>query len=64
MLAQGQHPKEMILKETANLTHGELFVLVTPFVPAPLIEIARAQGIQTWTRQGERGVVETYFGKA
>lgn len=63
MLAQGEHPKGLVLAELAGLEDGETFVLITPFVPGPLIEIARSQGFQTWTKQGERGVVETWFGK-
>jgi hypothetical protein len=63
MLAQGEHPKGLVLGELANLADGETFVLTTPFVPGPLIEIARSQGFQTWTKQGEKGIVETYFSK-
>jgi hypothetical protein len=63
MLAQGEHPKGIVLRELSSLSDGEMFVLITPFVPGPLIEIARSQGFQTWTKQGEKGIVETYFSK-
>ncbi len=64
LLAQGVHPKQMVMAEVNALHAGQVFVLVTPFVPGPLIEIARSEGFQTWTRQSETGKVETYFGKA
>ena len=61
MLSQGQHPKQLVIDEVGSLQEGEIFGLVTPFVPGPLIELARSMGSQTWTRQGEKGNVETYF---
>ena len=63
LLAQGVHPKELVMSEVNALQNGQMFVLLTPFVPGPLIEIARSQGYQTWTKQSETGKVETYFGK-
>jgi hypothetical protein len=63
MLAQGTHPKQIVMDNVSALHSGEVFVLLTPFVPGPLIELARAQGFETWTRQGGSGKVETYFGK-
>jgi uncharacterized protein (DUF2249 family) len=63
MLAQGQHPKGMVMSEVAALKEGQIFVLVTPFVPAPLVELGRAEGCKTWSQQKESGRFETYFGK-
>jgi len=63
LLARGHHPKAEVLGELSALQIGQIFLLVTPFVPAPLVEMGRAQGLSTWTRQGEAGRFETYFGK-
>jgi hypothetical protein len=63
MMSQGQHPKEIVLQEVSALTEGQIFLLITPFVPGPLIEIARSQNCKTWTHQTESGRFETYFGK-
>lgn len=62
MLAAGQHPRGMVLDAVTRLAAGKVFLLITPFVPGPLIDVARSQGAATWTRQGERGRFETYFG--
>ncbi|HEY3294769.1 MAG TPA: DUF2249 domain-containing protein [bacterium] len=63
LLAQGHHPKAEVLQELSGLEAGQIFLLVTPFVPGPLVEMGRQQGLSTWTRQGEAGRFETYFGK-
>ena len=63
LLAQGVHPKQLVVSEVSALESGQIFVLLTPFVPGPLIEIARSMGFQTWTKQSEPGKFETYFGK-
>lgn len=62
MLAAGEHPRGMVLEAVGKLSAGNVFLLITPFVPGPLIEAAREAGAATWTRQGERGRFETYFG--
>ena len=63
LLARGHHPKAEVLNELSVLQAGQIFLLLTPFVPAPLVEMGRQQGLSTWTRQGEAGRFETYFGK-
>jgi hypothetical protein len=64
MLAQGIHPQDMVVRTLKELGAGEVLLLIAPFVPGPLIEIGRAMGFQTWTRQKSSGHVETCFGKA
>lgn len=64
MLAQGVHPQDMVVRALKELGAGDVLLLIAPFVPGPLIEIGRAMGCQTWTRQKSSGYVETYFGKA
>lgn len=63
LLARGHHPKAEVMGELSKLQPGQIFRLVTPFVPAPLVEVGKEQGLSTWTRQGEAGRFETYFGK-
>jgi len=63
MLAQGVHPQDMVVRTLKELGTRDVLLLIAPFVPGPLIEIGRAMGFQTWTRQKSSGYVETYFGK-
>jgi hypothetical protein len=42
----------------ATLISGQAYRLITPFVPAPLLDKARAQGLQVWTH--DRGAGEIH----
>lgn len=45
----GAHPLPQVMAAVAALTPGQAHILVTPFVPAPLLDRVRAQGLQVWT---------------
>lgn len=60
MLASGGHPVGEVMAALAALGAGEAFELVTPFVPAPLVEMARARGFEASTvREGD--TMRTFF---
>src|SRR5690349_15119076 len=40
----GEHPMQRVLADLAALGDGDVYVLVTPFVPAPLVDLARGKG--------------------
>jgi hypothetical protein len=63
LLAQGVHPLEQVQKECAALRPGEVFEIITPFPPAPMIEKMGAAGYQTHSEAGSDGMFHTYFGK-
>lgn len=63
MLAEGVHPKDMVLEAFKEMKPQDVLLLIAPFVPGPLIELGKTMGCQTWTRQKSPGHVETYFGK-
>lgn len=48
LIEQGEHPKEHVLKQSAKLSSGEVLQLLTPFKPAPLMDILRQRGFQVW----------------
>lgn len=43
--AAGIHPVEQVLRELATLSPGEAYELVTPHLPAPIIERAAGLGV-------------------
>ena len=45
----GAHPLPQVMAAVAALGPGQAHILVTPFVPAPLLDKVRAQGLQVWT---------------
>ncbi len=60
MLAAGAHPVQDVMQALAGLAPGEVFELITPFVPAPLVDMARSRGFQTASRW-DGAIVRTYF---
>lgn len=45
----GAHPLPQVMAAVARLEPGQAHILVTPFVPAPLLDKVRAQGLHVWT---------------
>jgi hypothetical protein len=42
-IEHGGHPMERVMTELAELAPGQVYELLTPFVPAPLVDLARAK---------------------
>ena len=61
MLISGEHPVNIVMKEIADLQNSQIYELITPFLPAPLIDMAKKKGFQNWTRQEESEMFRTYF---
>ncbi len=63
LLAQGIHPLEKVQQECATLQPGEIFEIITPFPPAPMIEKMAAAGFETHSEAGTDGLFHSYFKK-
>jgi hypothetical protein len=63
LLAQGVHPLELVQQQAAGLNPGEIFEIITPFPPTPMIENMSAAGFNTHSGVGNDGLFHTYFGK-
>lgn len=61
MLASGGHPLSQVLSDIQKLKAGQIYALVTPFVPAPLIDVVRKKGYQVWSEQAQENEVNTYI---
>jgi len=62
LLAQGIHPLERVLKETSAMLPGEIYEIITPFPPSPMIEKLSDLGFETYSENVE-GMFHTYFCK-
>lgn len=62
ILAQGIHPLEQVIQSTADLEIGEIFEIITPFPPAPMIEKMADRGFETHS-EFNNGLFCTYFCK-
>ncbi len=63
LLAQGIHPLARVQEECATLLPGEVYEVITPFPPAPMIEKMAIAGYQTRSETGADGLFHTYFTK-
>jgi len=61
IIEQGGHPLGDVLTGVAELKPGEIYELVTPFLPAPLIERVVAQGFDNWSEKKAEDHFVNYF---
>lgn len=47
-------------KDILQLSSDEIYLLITPFVPAPLIKIMEDKGIETFTEKVEEELFKTF----
>jgi len=64
IIEQGGHPLGEVLTGVGDLKPGEIFELVTPFLPAPLIEKVVSQGFDNWSdKKAEDHFINYFFKK-
>lgn len=61
MLEHGEHPVAIVVKEVQSLNNGEIYELIAPFLPAPLIDKVKEKGFQAWVNKTGDDVFYTYF---
>jgi len=59
-LENGNHPAAKVTKDILELKENENYLLITPFVPAPLIKIMEDKGFETFTEKVEEELFKTY----
>ena len=57
----GEHPAQRVIAGLQQLSANEMYELITPFIPAPLIELARGKGYTAWSVKEQENVVRTFF---
>ena len=60
MLEEGEQPLHEVLPAINKLGSGEIFEVVAPFLPAPLIDKSLGLGFSHWVRQ-EADLFHVYF---
>ena len=60
----GEHPMPKVMADLAALGEAEVYELVTPFVPAPLVDLAREKGFVSFSASEGEALVRTWFRRA
>ncbi len=61
VIAEGGHPGPQVMQELKTLAPGEVLLLLTPFVPAPLVDKAVDRGFEAWSVVDGPELALTYF---
>ena len=61
LMARGEEPFLKIMSTVAALKPGENFLLISPFLPSPLIERLRAEGFSAQPERARDGSWTTLF---
>ena len=64
LIARGDEPFQKIMSTVASLAAGESLVLVTPFLPSPLIEKLKGDGFTARPERAGSGEWRTRFDRA
>jgi hypothetical protein len=57
----GEHPMPRVMADLAALAGAEVYELLTPFVPAPLVDLARGKGFAVHSVVESDALVRTFF---
>ena len=63
-LEQGHHPAAKVTKEILTLEEKEIYLLITPFLPGPLIQIVLDLGFITYSTSISNDEVHTFIKKS
>jgi hypothetical protein len=61
MLAVGEQPVNQVIADLQALEQGDIYKLVAPFMPAPLVDKASSLGISHWITRQDDGGFTIYF---
>jgi len=61
LIEGGGHPLERVMRDLDRLAGTDVYLLITPFVPAPMIELVEKKGFDVFNRWFGPTVVHSYF---
>ena len=61
MLESGEQPMPRVFTDCKDLKDGEIYELITLFLPAPLIDSAKERGYLAWSNEEQKGIFKTYL---
>lgn len=61
LIENGEHPLDLVIKKFTILENGKYLELITPFLPIPLIDIARQRGAKVMAKKISENEYRIYF---
>ncbi len=61
MLNEGEHPVNQVISDLNQLKKNEIYQVIAPFVPAPLIDKSLSLGIDHWVKKESDEKFIVYF---
>jgi hypothetical protein len=61
VLERGEKPVGLVMSALKSLQPGEIYELTAPFLPAPLIDMAKEKGYESWSVTEATDLVKVYF---
>lgn len=62
-ISQGGHPLGDVMSDLMAWAPGNIFELITPFLPAPLLDKVKDLGFEVWTKKENDSLFRNYFCK-
>lgn len=62
-LENGVPPVSKVVKDIETISRDEIYLLITPFTPLPLIDIVNKKGFQTYSEKAEENKFFTFIRK-
>lgn len=60
-IESGKHPLPVVMKALEDLNPGDVYLLVTSFAPALLVDLAREKGFEAHSASETPDLIHTYF---
>jgi len=60
-LENGVHPVSKVVKDIETLSEDEIYLLITPFIPLPLIDIINKKGFISYSEKTEENKFSTFI---
>lgn len=60
-IAQGGHPLGDVMGDLKDWKSGDIYELITPFLPAPLVDKVKELGFEAWAKKENDGLFRNYF---
>ena len=61
VINSGDNPMQQVFNHLEKIRPGEIFLLITPFVPAPIIDLITKKGYRHYCQKITEELIHTYF---